>query len=48
MIEESGSVYLTNGSGSGRPKNMDPTDPDSDPDQQHCRKQKDQDLPNIT
>ncbi len=27
MIEGSGSVSLTNGSGSGRPKNMDPTDP---------------------
>ncbi len=32
MIEGSGSVYLTNGSGSGRPKNMDPPDPDP----QHC------------
>ncbi len=39
MIEGSGSVSLTNGSGcgSGRPqKNMDPTDPDSNPDPQHC------------
>ncbi len=38
MIEGSGSIPLTNGSGSRRPKNkkhMDPVDPDSDPDPQH-------------
>jgi hypothetical protein len=35
MIEGSGSVPLTNGSGSRRPKTfLDPTNPDLDP--QHC------------
>jgi hypothetical protein len=37
MIEGSGSVHLTNGSGSRRPKkHMDPTDPDP----QHCNQER--------
>ncbi len=35
----SGSIPLTSGSGSRRPqKHVDPVDPDSDPDPQHCKK----------
>jgi hypothetical protein len=40
VIEGSGSVSQTNGSGSGRPKKLWPTDPDSDPQHYFEKKKK--------